>query len=176
VASVGTKSLFFKGNPCAYIRRRYAARRRKLGKAKKLNAIRKSKGKEVRSDDNYKISRQIVNFAMSYGVGIIHMEDLTGVRNLAKSQKEAGRNLRLWAFLERDILLQAEMAGIRFELVNPKFTSQTCKCGYWRKANRNGLFFQCKACGYTCHADLNGQLTSPKRCTGRRHAALVGNR
>jgi transposase len=34
VASIGTKSLFFKGNQCAYIRRRYAARRRKLGKGR----------------------------------------------------------------------------------------------------------------------------------------------
>jgi transposase len=40
VASVGTKSLFFKGNRCASIRRRYAARRLKLGKGKKLDAIR----------------------------------------------------------------------------------------------------------------------------------------
>jgi hypothetical protein len=42
VASVGTKFLFFKGNRCAYILRRYVARRRKLGKAKKLDVIRKS--------------------------------------------------------------------------------------------------------------------------------------
>jgi transposase len=48
VASIGTRSLFFKGNQCAYIRRRYAARRRKLGKAKKLDAIRKSRDREAR--------------------------------------------------------------------------------------------------------------------------------
>jgi transposase len=60
VASVGTQSLFIKGNRCAYIRRRYAARRWKLGKAKKLDAIRKSKDKESRwmKDHNHKISRQ----------------------------------------------------------------------------------------------------------------------
>jgi transposase len=87
VASVGTKSLFFKGNRCAYIRRRYAARRRKLGKTKKRNPIRKSKDKESRwmKDHNHKISRQIVNFAVANGVGIIRMEDLTDIRNRAKS-------------------------------------------------------------------------------------------
>jgi transposase len=59
VASIGTGSLFFKGNQCAYIRRRYAARRRKLGKARKLDAIRKSKDRESRwmKDHNHKISR-----------------------------------------------------------------------------------------------------------------------
>ncbi|OKO95827.1 Mobile element protein [Geobacillus proteiniphilus] len=64
VASVGTKSLFFKGNQCAFIRRRYAALRRTLGKAKKLHMIRKIGHKESRwmKDMNHKISRQIVHF------------------------------------------------------------------------------------------------------------------
>ena len=102
MASIGTKSLFFKGNQCAYIRRRYAAKRRRLGKAKKLDAIRKSKNKEARwmKDHNHKISRQIVNFAVSNGVGLIRMEDLTDIRNRAKSKKEAGRNLHSWAFYQ----------------------------------------------------------------------------
>jgi IS605 OrfB family transposase len=126
VASVGTKSLFFKGNRCASIRRRNVARRRKLGKAKKLDAIRKSKDKESRwmKDHNHKISRQIVNFAVANGVGIIRMEDLKDIRNGAKSKKEAGRNLHSWAFyqLKEMIRYKAEMVGIR--------TSQTCKCGH----------------------------------------------
>jgi hypothetical protein len=81
----------FSGGKCrnqAYIRRRYDARRRKLGKAKKLDAIRKSKDKEFRwmKDRCHKISRQIVNFAVANGVRIIRMEDLTDIRNLAKSK------------------------------------------------------------------------------------------
>jgi putative transposase len=81
VASVGTKSRFFKGNTCAFVRRRFVSRRRKLGKAKKLDAIRKSKNKESRwmRDLNHKISRQIVNFAITHGVGTIRMEDLTDI-------------------------------------------------------------------------------------------------
>ncbi|MDN4594613.1 transposase, partial [Polycladomyces subterraneus] len=100
---------------CAYIRRRYAAKRRRLGKAKKLDAIRKSKNKEARwmKDHNHKISRQIVNFAVSNGVGLIRMEDLTDIRNRAKSKKEAGRNLHSWSFyqLKEMIRYKAEMAG-----------------------------------------------------------------
>ncbi|AMA71814.1 MULTISPECIES: RNA-guided endonuclease TnpB family protein [Aneurinibacillus] len=170
VASVGTKSLFFKGNQVAFIRRCFAARRRKLGKLKKLSAIKKSKDKESRwmKDQNHKISRQIVDFALTNGVGIIRMEDLTDIRNRAKSKKEAGRNLHSWAFyqLQKMIKYKAEMVGIRFELVKPDYTSQTCKCGYRDRANRNGIHFKCKKCGYTIHADLNGAINIAKAISG----------
>lgn len=170
VASIGTKSLFIKGNQIAFMRRRYASKRRKLGKAKKLDAIRKLGNKESRwmRDQNHKISRQIVNFAIANGVGVIRMEDLTDIRNTAKSKKEAGRNLHSWTFyqLREMIRYKAEMAGIRFELVNPEFTSQTCKCGYRDKANRKGINFKCKKCGYEIHADLNGAINIAKAISG----------
>ncbi|KJE25950.1 transposase, IS605 OrfB family [Geobacillus kaustophilus] len=170
VASVGTKSLFFKGNPCAFIRRRYAALRRRLGKAKKLHMIRKIGDKESRwmKDMNHKISRQIVRFALANGVGVIRMEDLAGIRKRAASAKEAGRSLHSWAFhqLQTMIAYKAEMAGIRVEWVNPTYTSQTCRCGHREKANRNGIHFQCQKCGYTIHADLNGAINIAKAISG----------
>ncbi|WJQ10980.1 transposase [Geobacillus stearothermophilus] len=172
VASVGTKSLFFKGNRCAFIRRRYAALRRKLGKAKKLHMIRKIGRKESRwmKDMNHKISRQIVHFALANGVGVIRMEDLTGIRKRAASAKEAGRSLHSWEFhqLQTMIAYKAEMAGIRVEWVNPTYTSQTCRCGYRDKGNRNGIRFQCQACGYAIHADLNGAINIAKAISGLR--------
>ncbi|MED4971688.1 MULTISPECIES: RNA-guided endonuclease TnpB family protein [Geobacillus thermoleovorans group] len=170
VASVGTKSWFFKGNQCAFVRRRYAALRRRLGQAKKLHMIRKIGRKESRwmKDVNHKISRQIVNFALANGVGVIRMEDLTGIRKRAASPKEAGRSLHSWAFhqLQTMIAYKAEMAGIRVEWVNPTYTSQTCKCGHREKGNRNGIHFQCKQCGYTLHADLNGAINIAKAISG----------
>ncbi|MDR6226803.1 transposase [Desmospora profundinema] len=175
VTSMGTKSLFFRGSAVAYTRRRYSARRRKLGKAKKLQVIYKSKNKESRwmRDQNHKISRQIVNRALANGVGVIRMEDLTDIRNRTKSRKKCekkdqGRNLHSWAFyqLKEFIRYKAEMAGIRFEEVKAEYTSQTCKCGHREKANRNGLRFQCKQCGYTCHADLNGAINIGKAISG----------
>ncbi|WP_139268058.1 RNA-guided endonuclease TnpB family protein, partial [Geobacillus proteiniphilus] len=170
VASVGTKSLFFKGNQCAFVRRRYAALRRRLGKAKKLHAVRKIGDKESRwmKGVNHKISRQIVNFALANGVGVIRMEELTGIRKRATSAKEAGRSLHSWAFhqLQTMIAYKAEMAGIRVEWVNPTYTSQTCKCGHREKANRNGIRFRCQKCGYTLHADLNGAINIAKAISG----------
>ncbi|MBS7529530.1 transposase [Hazenella sp. IB182353] len=171
VASVGTKSLFFKGTQVAYSRRRYASRRRKLGKAKKLQAIKKSKNKESRwmKDQNHKMSRQIVNHARTNGVGVIRMEDLTDIRNTAKSRKkDQGRSLHAWSFyqLKQFIKYKAEMVGIRFEEVKAEYTSQTCKCGHREKSNRKGLRFKCKQCGYICHADLNGAINIGKAISG----------
>jgi IS605 OrfB family transposase len=119
-------------------------------------------------DHNHKISRQIVNFAVANGVGILRMEDLTEIRNRAKSKSEPGRSLHSWAFyqLQEMIRYKAEMSGIRVERVNPEYTSQTCKCGHREKANRNGIRFRCKKCGYTIHADLNGAINIAKAISG----------
>ncbi|WP_446663361.1 RNA-guided endonuclease TnpB family protein, partial [Geobacillus sp. CCR] len=132
--------------------------------------IRKIGRKESRwmKDQNHKISRQIVNFALANGVGVIRMEELTGIRKRATSAKEAGRSLHSWAFhqLQMMIAYKAEMAGIRVEWVKPTYTSQTCKCGHREKGNRNGIHFQCKKCGYTLHADLNGAINIAKAISG----------
>jgi IS605 OrfB family transposase len=120
-------------------------------------------------DQNHKISRQIVNHAIANGVGVIRMEDLTDIRNTAKSKRtDQGRNLHSWSFyqLKEFIKYKAEIVGIRFELVNPEYTSQTCKCGHQAKANRNGLQFRCKECGHTCHADLNGAINIARAISG----------
>lgn len=171
VASVGTKSLFFKGNQYAFVRRRYAALRRRLGKAKKLDAIRKIGNKESRwiKDQNHKISRKIVDFAIANGVGIIRMENLTAIREHRKSRtSDPGRSLHSWPFyqLQHMIAYKAKIAGIRVELVNPKNTSITCKCGHCDKNNRHGIIFRCKKCGYTIHADLNGAINIAKAISG----------
>lgn len=169
VATIGTSSLFFKGNEVAYQRRRFASRRRQLGKAKKLQAIRKSKNKESRwmKNINHRISRQIVDTALMNGVHLIRMEDLTGIR-LAKSTKEAGRNLHSWSFYELQtfIAYKAGLAGIQVEYVNPEYTSQTCKCGYKHKNNRKQHRFHCRKCGYKGHADVNAAINIRKAISG----------
>lgn len=170
VASVGTTSLFFNGDKTAFIRRRFASRRRSLGQNKKLYAIIKSKNKESRwmKDVNHKISRQIIKFALDNGVRLIRMEDLTGIRKSAKSKKEAGRNLHSWAHyqLQQFIEYKAKIAGIEVQYVNPQNTSKMCKCGYVHKNNRKGLVFKCKKCGYENHADLNAGINISKAVSG----------
>ncbi|AQQ53998.1 RNA-guided endonuclease InsQ/TnpB family protein [Planococcus lenghuensis] len=170
VGSIGTHACFFSGREVAFHRRRHAARRKQLGKAKKLNAIRKSKGKEAQwmKEMNHLISRRLVDFAVANGVRTLRMEDLTGIRHSAKSKKEAGRNLHSWAHyqLQEFIAYKAAMAGIQVEYVKPDYTSQTCKCGHAEKANRKRHVFRCRTCGYQLHADLNAAINIAKAISG----------
>lgn len=90
VASIGTNSLFFKGNEAAFIRRTFSSRRKTLGRNKLLSVIKASKNKESQwmKNLNHKISRQIVHFAAENGVRCIRMEDLTGIRRIKPNQKK----------------------------------------------------------------------------------------
>ncbi|MBP2079558.1 IS605 OrfB family transposase [Oceanobacillus polygoni] len=132
VCSVGTTTLFFSGKELAYRRKGFTSRRRKLGRLKKLEAIRKSKNKESdwMKEANHKISRQIIEFALKNGVHLIRMEDLTGIRHSRNTTKEAGRNLHRWSLyqLQQFIAYKAQMAGLMVEYVHPTYTSQMCKC------------------------------------------------
>jgi putative transposase len=73
---------FGNGRNLRHMRRRFYARRKKLQKARKVRAIKKSKGKEQRwmKDINHKLSRQIVDYANEQGVGTIALEGLSGIR------------------------------------------------------------------------------------------------
>ncbi|WP_206915786.1 RNA-guided endonuclease TnpB family protein [Alicyclobacillus suci] len=171
VAAVGTKTFFFKGNQAAFIRRRYASLRRRLGKAKKLDAIRKLGHKEQRwiRDFNHKISRQIVNHAIANGVGIIRMENLTSIRKTADHRHKKQRTyLHKWAFyqLQQMIEYKAHLVGIRVEYVNARYTSQTCRHGHKAIGSRQGIDFCCKVCGDKRHADANAAMNIAKDISG----------
>ncbi|MEX1336741.1 RNA-guided endonuclease TnpB family protein, partial [Hydrogenibacillus schlegelii] len=122
------ETLFFHGNQAAYIRRRYHALRKRMGKAKALNAIRQMKDKEARwmKDQDHKISRAIVDWCLARGVSTIRMEKLEGIRRRKTRKRDFGRSLHSWSFyrLQQFIAYKAQLAGIRVEWVNPKDTSR----------------------------------------------------
>ena len=169
VATIGTHATFYSGKQVAYVRRRYRAKRKKLGNLKKMNAIRTLNQKESRWMKNYnhQLSRQLINLAIRHGVTTIRMEDLTGIR-MRRSPKEAGRTLHSWAFYQLQTMIhyKAEMAGIVVEYVNPTYTSQTCKCGHCDKQNRNRHVFRCLSCGYQTHSDVNAGINISKAISG----------
>lgn len=72
------ETLFFKGNQAAYVRRRFNALRRRMGRAKALDALRKMTDKETwwMRDQAHKISRAVVNWCLTRGVGTIRVEKL----------------------------------------------------------------------------------------------------
>ena len=91
VTEEGKVKFLGNGRQNKYVRRKNKAKRRKLGKAKKINAIKKSKNKEQRwiQDQDHKISRQIVNFAKENNVSVIKLEKLANIRQTAKTDRKS---------------------------------------------------------------------------------------
>jgi IS605 OrfB family transposase len=150
---------FHSGKQAGFIRKKYRMLRRKLGQSKKVKAIKNINDKEQRwmTDLNHKISRQLINLAVQEQVGTIIMENLENIRNTAKSLNSADRNIHSWTFyqLQQFIEYKAELAGIKVEYINPKYTSQSCsKCAKVKKSNRKANLYSCE-CGNHIHADLN---------------------
>jgi putative transposase len=74
---------------------------------------------------NHNISKNVINIAQQYNVGIIKMEDLTGI-----TTNKNDYYMKSWAYyqLQTDIEYKAKMVGIQILWVNPKDTSVTCPC------------------------------------------------
>lgn len=162
VCSTDTGKVRFVGNgrKNKYLRRKFRSDRKRLGKAKKLNAIRKSRNKEQRimRDIDHKISREIVNFAIDNHVAVIRMERLAGIRATARTSRKNEKNLHTWSFyrLARYIEYKAALAGIRVEYVNPAYTSQVCPvCG--RRNHARDRKYTC-SCGFHGHRDIVGAV------------------
>lgn len=163
VAATNTGKVKFAGNgrQNKFVRRKYKSRRKKLGKAKKLNAIRKSEDKEQRwmKDQDHKISRSVVNFAIQNHVSEIRLEQLEGIRKTTRQSRKNEKNLHTWPFYRtaQFIEYKAALAGIRVVYVNPAYTSQACPvCGTRHKMKDRR--YKCKNCGYHGHRDIVGAI------------------
>ena len=155
----GKVKFFGNGRQNKFYKRKYKSRRRKLGKLKKLSAIKKLNNKEQRymNDQDHKVSRQIVNFAKSNNVKTIRLECLEGIRNTTKISRKNKGNLHNWSFyrLAQYIQYKANLEGIKVEFVDPKYTSQKCPiCGEKHKVK--GRSYVCGDCGFKTHRDLVG--------------------
>ncbi len=174
VAYVGSKGTRFFGNGrnLRYMRRRFYARRKKLQKARKTRAVKKSKGKEARwmKNINHQLSRQIVNHAHEQGVGTIKIETLQGIRKgttRTSRGAKARKNNRMknsWSFyqLSQFIAYKAERLGIKVEQVDPAYTSQECPaCSARNKAQDRT--YVCADCGWMGHRDAVGAVNISRR-------------
>lgn len=82
---------------------------------------------------NHKISKQIVQFALSNNAGVIQLEDLSGIKQRDSENKEFKAMLQNWSIhdLQQDIIYKATREGIQVKFVKPAYTSQTCSvCGH----------------------------------------------
>ncbi|MCP3773653.1 transposase [Paenibacillus sp. MZ04-78.2] len=160
VISTGKTKFVGNGRQNKYIRRKYKERRRKMGKLKKLSAIRKQENKEHRymKDQNHKISRKIVNMAIEEQVSVIKLEKLTNLRQTTRTSRKNTKNLHNWTFyqLQTFIAYKAALAGINIIEVNSAYTSQTCpNCEKRNKAKDRT--YEC-SCGYRAHRDRVGAI------------------
>src|SRR5437588_10851878 len=118
------------------MRRRFYARRKKLQKAKKTRAVKKSQGKEARwmKDINHKLSRQMVNHAHEQGVGTIKIEALHGIRkgttrtSRGAAARKNNRMKNSWSFYQLTLFItyKSERLDIKVKQVDPAYTSQDC--------------------------------------------------
>ena len=86
------------------------------------------------------------------------MEDLTGIRNTAKSSRAFKKFLHSWGFyqLRTFVEYKASMVGLETNFVCPRYTSQMCfNCK--RKMKVIGKEYKCPDidCGWFEHRDVN---------------------
>jgi IS605 OrfB family transposase len=153
------------------VRHCFYARRKRLLRAGKIRAVRKSQGKERRwmRDLNHKLSRQIVSHAQMQVVGTIRLEELAGIpqrtartsRGAGKAVATARRNSRMIATrpfsqLSTFMTYTAEQLGVRVVPVDPAFTSQTCPACFARNKAQDRRY-GCAVCGWTGTGMRSGQ-------------------
>mgnify|MGYP003421508291 FL=1 len=160
VTEKGKTKFFGNGRENKYMKRKFRSKRKKLGKAKKPQAIKKLNNKEQRwmKDKDHKTSRQIVDFAIQEGVGTIRLEQLSGIRQTARTSRKNEKNLHTWSFyrLAQYIEYKAKLAGLKVEHPDPQYTSQTSPdCSQTNKARDRK--YKC-SCGFKTHRDRVGAM------------------
>ncbi len=105
---------------------------------------------------NHTISKSIVQSAKMQGKGI-SVEDLTNIRFTSKRRNKKFRvKLGRWSFgqLRSFIDYKARLNGVKFVVVEPAYTSQTCSVCH-SIGTRKNKSFTCTNCGNDMDADLN---------------------
>lgn len=101
---------------------------------------------------NHRYSKYIIDLALKNGVGVIQMEDLSGIN-------KRDSFLSTWSYfdLQTKIEYKAKMQGIEVRKIKPAYTSQRCnKCGVIDKESRQTqATFNCTTCGHKRNADFN---------------------
>ena len=158
--SDGSVKFYGNGRKNKYMRRHYKYLRKKLGKAKKLDAINRINNKEQRimKDIDHKISHNIIKTAVAHDVKVIKLERLANIRSTTRTSRKNNPSLHTWSFyrLTQFIEYKAKLAGIKVEYVNPAYTSQKCPvCDNIHHANDRN--YTC-SCGFHIHRDVLGAI------------------
>ncbi len=162
VSYTSDSSVKFYGNgrKNKYMRRHYKYLRKKLQKAKHIDAVERINNKEQRimKDIDHKISHEIVKTAVAHDVKVIKLERLANIRSTTRTSRKNNPSLHTWSFyrLAQFIEYKAKLVGIKVEYVNPAYTSQRCPvCGSVHHADDRS--YTC-SCGFHIHRDVLGAM------------------
>lgn len=153
------------GKHAQHVHKKYSRLRTRLqkqGKRKKLKQIKRREKRVVR-DLNHKISKKIVSLARENGCRI-QMEELSGIRQRAKTARSFRYGLNSWSFRELRAFVEykARLQGVIVSLVDPRYTSKECsRCRHI--GERNDKSFKCPHCGHVAHADVDAAFTIASR-------------
>jgi putative transposase len=158
--SDGNIKFYGNGRKNKYLRRHYKYLRKKLQKAKHIDAVKRINNKEQRimRDIDHKLSHDIIATAVAHNVKVIKLERLANIRSTTRTSRKNNPSLHTWSFyrLAQFIEYKAKLAGIKVEYVNPVYTSQRCPvCGSVHHADDRN--YTC-SCGFHIHRDILGAM------------------
>ena len=119
--SDGSVKFYGNGRKNKYMRRHYKYLRKKLGKAKKPDVIKRINNKEQRimKDIDHKLSHDIIETAVAHDVKVIKLERLANIRSTTRTSRKNNPSLHTWSFyrLAQYIEYKARFAGVKVEYV-----------------------------------------------------------
>jgi len=136
------------------------------GRSKKLKALNRLSTIESNwsKTQNHRISKKIIDFALTNNAGCVKMELLEGF----KEEHNSNMVLKNWTYFQLASMVEykAKAVGISVVKIDPYHTSQMCSvCGHYEKGQRvNQSEFKClnTECGYTANADYNASVNIAK--------------
>ncbi|MFN8486529.1 MAG: transposase [Caldilineaceae bacterium] len=143
---------------------RKALSRKKKGSRRYRKLVRsknrmKAKHKRIIRDIEHKVSREMVNVAVECKADTIAMGDVRDLADGIDIGKKSNQQISGWSHgqIRKLTEYKAEAEGIKVELVDEAYTSQTCpNCG--GKHKPRGRNYRCPSCGFRSHRDVVGQV------------------
>ena len=176
----GVNTLIFNGR---YIRSLYRLRNKviafmdsKIDKCKRHSRrwwhLVKCKWKRIKKIDNqirdglHKHTTKFVELCRSRDIGTIVIGDLTGIRDTIDYGSRVNQKLHQWAFskVRQMLTYKAKALGIKVEVIDESYTSQTCpSCGDRHKPKNRR--YTC-GCGFEYHRDGVGAMNIRQKYLG----------
>ena len=127
---------------------------------KELKRVKKRTLKKIDAqvrDMRHKITSRFVSSCRERKIETIVIGDIKHIRQSIEYGKKANQKLHQWAFfkIQNMITYKAKAVGIKTEVEDEAYTSQTCPSCLQRKKT-NSRNYKCSQCGWHGHRDIVG--------------------